>query len=185
MKTFGGLSLVKTKMFIACVFAWVITVGFVSSYMVYLYMQRLRLRNNMCIILGISHKRNVSWLEYIVQVAVVTFNASCVLVLTTCTLGLYFLTVHSTRNVPQLSKRSYHDAKNQKLLIRILLLVLCNIICWIPILLICILLLFDIAIHENIINWMVVLIIPISSTTNPFLYNIHIIKDRIRALMHQ
>ena len=101
MKKIGGLRLVKKKMFLACVFAWVITVGSVSSYMAYLYMQRLRLRNNMCIILGISHKRSVSWFEYIVQAAVVTFNDSCVLVLTTCSFGLYLLVVHSTKSVAQ------------------------------------------------------------------------------------
>ena len=111
VQKFGGVRLVKRKMFIACIFTWTIAIGSVLSYMAYLYMQHLRLRNNMCIILGISHRRNVSWFEHIFQIVVVALNALSVLLLTMCSVILFSIIAHSNKTITQLSGSTFQNTR--------------------------------------------------------------------------
>ena len=107
----GGLMMMKTKMFISCIFGWMITVGSVLSYIIYLHLENLRLRNNMCIILGISHRRNVSRFEYTFQAVVVVLDVLCVLILTVCSVALFSIIFHSSKAVTQISKRNVQDER--------------------------------------------------------------------------
>ena len=65
---------------------------------------------------------------------------------------------------------------------RLLLLLSCNVLTWIPILTVSICLLMGIPVHEVILQWMVVLCLPICSITDPILYNLPSIKSYLKHI---
>ena len=59
---------------------------------------------------------------------------------------------------------------------RLVVLMTCNAVCWVPIV-ISILMLFDIELHEVILQWMMILVIPLGATLDPLMYNFQLFKD--------
>ena len=102
---------------------------------------------------------------------------------------LLLIMMVSMANIFHISVKSYRSVihtggqqvKSQKMrLIHIgfslLLLLSCNVLTWIPILTVSICLLMGVPVHEVILQWVLVLCLPICSVTDPILYNLPSIK---------
>ena len=63
---------------------------------------------------------------------------------------------------------------------KILLLLACNVFTWLPFLIVSVLLLIGIPVHENVLQWVVVVGVPICASTDPILYNLASIKSQIK-----
>ena len=170
----GGLKVLKSKIICASVCVWMIVAVLTTSYLVPYYLVNLKLRNNMCIILGIAHGHNVSYFEYIFQIILVAINATCLFIICICAFNILFVAYQSQRSVQSMSGMEL--SRTQKLAGKLLLLLFCNLLCWIRILSIAGMLLSKGNIHEDIFAWMAIIIIPVCATTDPFLYNVHIFK---------
>ena len=174
----GGLREMKKTIISATLCAWGFTFVMTGLYVLSYERGKLRLRNNMCIILGISHQRHVSEYEQIFQVVVIGVNS--VLLLSLCA-GIFamFITVYrSQKKITGLAGKTPMKAQKRtsKTGGKLMLLLFFNLLCWIPIICIAGILLSEVNVNGDILSWLAALFIPISATTDPFLYNIHIFK---------
>ena len=64
--------------------------------------------------------------------------------------------------------------------LRLMLLLICNVLSWIPFLITSILLVNGIAIHENVLQWVAVLGLRICACTDPILYNLASLRAYIK-----
>ena len=56
--------------------------------------------------------------------------------------------------------------------LKLISLLICNVLSWLPFLIVSILLVSDVTVHENILQWVAVLGLPICACTDPILYNL-------------
>ena len=183
IRKFKGMSLIKAKLRVACIVTWVVIVASGVVFVMCLKTLATGLRNNMCILFGIfpAHQRYVTDLEHALQIGLIV-----IVVL------LLFVTTVSTANIFHISVKSYHSviktggkqAKSQKMRLtyigfKLLLMLSCNVLTWLPILTVSIILLVGIPVHEGILQWVVVLCLPVSAITDPILYGLPSIKAYI------
>ncbi len=183
LRKIGGLKFVKKQLLFSCLSAWVCTVIVALTYVAYLHLNKLQLRNNMCLILALSQKTTITLFEYIYQIGTITLDVACLMLLCICSASILIISSSSNRKCQQMSANSPTNRIIVKLAKKIIILIFCNALCWIPILTVAALLLLNVNVNENIINWIAILIIPISSTTNPFLYSGHIFTERMKTFL--
>ena len=177
----GGLWKMKKTVIGATACAWGFTVVLTSLYVVTYELGNFKLRNNMCIILGISHQRHVSAYEQIFQVIVLVVNTLLLIALCVCAFAMFRTVYRSHKHITDLVGKSSSKAQQRitKIGGRLVLLLFFNLLCWIPILCIAGILLFKIKFNGDVLSWIAALFIPISATTDPFLYNINVIKKLV------
>ena len=135
IKEVGGTRTVRKKVVVVLTLFWSICATFGLLYMFVLAFSNLRMRNNMCIIYGMIFKRYVSDLEYIFQVIVIIINTICLASLFTSSAILFHMvkqSVLSTKRSSQDTKVTRSETMVIRLGCRLLLLLLCNAICWVP-----------------------------------------------------
>ena len=66
-------------------FTFIVTVLYLLAY----HLSNLRLRNNMCIIVGLSHQRHVSAYEYIFQILLLLVNSVLPFSLCLCIIAIF------------------------------------------------------------------------------------------------
>ena len=177
----GGMAFIKMKVRIACAMVWVVILVIGICYIVYLFIQNMGARNNMCILLGISQKRYVTPLEYIFQVAIFSCNMLLLFTIFVSMLSLFHCVIKSYHSVLQ-SSSDHAKSQHVRLIrigLRLLLLLASNILTWLPVLIVSILLLRGTVVHENVLQWIIVLSIPICSCADPFLYNLASLKAHL------
>ena len=170
----GGLSSMKKNITFACVLVWTFTLVITVLYLLAYHLANLRLRNNMCIILGMSHQRHVSVYEYTFQIALISLNSLLVFTLCVNVINIFIKVYKSHKSVISVSGSAGSSRAQQritKLGARLTLLLLANLLCWIPIISIASLLLMKVDVHDDLLSWLAAFFIPISATTDPFLYN--------------
>ena len=169
----GGMVTIESKVRNSCIIAWCSVILAGAAYVLYLLTQSMRVRNNMCILLGISHQRFVSWAEELFQMITIVFN---VMVLMLMIISKFAMFVIVRRCYQLLVRASGQSAKSQTRLVRtglmILLLLVCNVLTWLPLLTVSALLLCGTDVHENALQWVAVLGLPICACTDPILYNL-------------
>ena len=164
----------KGKILFTSLCAWGLAFTLIITYLAAYYLSNLRLRNNMCIILGISHGRFVSYFEYVFQIILVIIDTAMLCVICICALVILIKTYQSQKNIQSADSKGL--SRMHRLFKKLMLLLFCNMLCWIPILTIACILLTEGNVHEDVFAWMTIIIIPISATTDPFLYNIHLFR---------
>ena len=181
---FGGMLLVKGKIRAACILTWLVIVTSGVACVVCFKTQAMGLRNNMCILLGISsaHQRYVTDWEHALQIALIVATMLLLFAMTVSMANIFHITVKSYRSV---IKTGGQLAKSRKMRLihvgfKLLLLLSCNVLTWIPILTVSSLLLVGIPVHEVILQWVIVLCLPICAITDPILYNLPSIKAFIK-----
>ena len=175
IKRFGGMKAMKNKIIHVTVWVWVFIFFLVVLYLIAFELGIARLRNNMCIILGISHHHYVSVLEYVFQVLLISLNSILLFILCAGAFSIFVKVYFSYKSVRGMgSSHSQYDVS--KIGARLMLLLFFNFVCWIPILCIAGIMLTAGNVHENVLIWMAIFILPISATTDPFLYNIHLLE---------
>ena len=171
----GGMKVMKNKIVYASVCLWVFIFSLAILYTVVFELGAICLRNNMCIILGISHHHFVSAAEYIFQILLISLNSVCLFVIFVCALSIFAKAYLSYKSLISTGS-SHSNHVIRKIGIRLMLLLFFNFVCWIPVLCVAGLMLTAGNIHENVIIWMAIISLPISATTDPFLYNIHLLR---------
>ena len=170
----GGMEFMKSQVKITCVLAWSAIVISGVSYTVYLFNQNMGVRNSMCILLGISDQGFKSTLEYIFQVIFVSMNMIFLAVIIVSMASLFHKVIKSYQLVVRTSGKhaKYQNIRLIHTGLRMLLLLVCNVFTWIPFLAVSIMLLCGLPVHENVLQWVVVIGIPICACTDPILYNL-------------
>ena len=65
-----------------------------------------------------------------------------------------------------------HEIRFRSACLKLSLLLVCNVFTWLPFLIVSILLLSGISVHDRVVQWVIVLGIPLCSSSDPILYNI-------------
>ena len=173
----GGLKLIKKKIIHVSIWVWVFIFSIVVLYILAFELGEVRLRNNMCIILGISLHHHVSITEYVFQILLISLNSVLLVILCASAFSLFAKVYLSLKSVSGTgSSHSKHGIS--KIGARLLLLLFFNFLCWIPILCAASVMLSASNVHEDVLIWMAIFILPVSATTDPFLYNIHLLKKK-------
>ena len=136
----------------------------------------------MCILLGISHLGNITLLEQIFQGLFVGINMMLLLALMISMIGIFRIVLRSHRRVIQTSGQQVksQDVRMIHIGLKLLLLLACNYLTWLPFLIISILLLCGVPVHEDVLQWVIVLAVPICASTDPILYNLFSLKQQMK-----
>ena len=183
--TFGGMAFMKSKVRIACAITWSVILVSGICYTVYIFTQNMGVHNNMCIfLLGISNRRDVTLLEYIFQTVFVSCNMVCLLAIVSSMFCIFHDVIKSYHSLLQLSLKhsKSRDFRLIRIGLRLLLLLVCNVLTWVPFLTFAIMMLCGIMVDENALQWVVLLGIPICSCTDPILYTLVSFKAHYGAL---
>ena len=181
----GGMLLIKAKIRVACVASWMVIVVCGVAYVVCLKILGMGLRNNMCILFGISqsHQRYVTKFEYVLQIVLIVATMLPLFVTIVSMASIFYISLKSYRSFINIGGQQVKSRKMQLIHtgFRLLLLLSCNVLTWIPILTVSTFLLMGIPVHEVILQWVFVLGLPICSITDPVLYNLPSIKAYIKG----
>ena len=168
----GGLRNVRKQVIVGSVISWVFILSMGVAHVIYSYLHGLTLRNNMCIIMATSNIRNISSFEFSFLWVMITADVCFLVLLTVSMFGILSVISASSQTVNAFSATSTRKFVMMRTCRRVALLLFCNALCWLPLLIICILMLSGVSFHENVLIWITVLLIPVSATTDPLLYNI-------------
>ncbi|XP_049825651.1 relaxin receptor 2 isoform X2 [Aethina tumida] len=117
--------------------------------------------NGLCFPLHIDDPYFIGW-EFSVTIFV-GLNAFCMIVTTVVYIGM-FVSIWRTRNATTLPSKDYEFA------VRFFFIVLTELFCWLPIITIKVIVLFQFSVSDDTYGWLVVFILPINSGLNPILY---------------
>ena len=178
----GGMTFLKGRISMACVSVWAVVFISGIAYGMYLLTQRMGARNNMCILIGISHLGHVTQFERIVQIVGISINMLLIVSLIVSMIGIFHIALKSYHSVIKVSGQRVRAqrARISHMGLKLLLLVSCNILTWLPFLTVSILLLAGIPVYEGIIQWVVVVGLPICASTDPILYTLSSLKGQMK-----
>ena len=122
----GGLRTMKKNIAFASLCVWAFTFIVTVLYLLAYHLAYLRLRNNMCIILGLSHQRHVSAYEYIFQILLILVNSVLLFSLCVCVIAIFIKVYKSHKAVTSASGTgsSHTQQRIRKLGARLTLLLL-------------------------------------------------------------
>ena len=182
IKKVGGMTFLKGLISMACVSVWAVVLISGITYGVYLLTQHIGARNNMCILFGVSYLGHITQFERIVQIVGISINMLLILSLIVSMIGIFYIALKSHRSVIKVSGQRVRSQRAWiiHMSLKLLLLVSCNILTWLPFLTVSILLLAGIPVHENIIQWVVVVGLPICASTDPILYTLSSLKGQMK-----
>ncbi|XP_076260924.1 uncharacterized protein LOC143196878 isoform X3 [Rhynchophorus ferrugineus] len=129
--------------------------------------------NSLCLPLFIDDPYFIGW-EYS---AIIFFgiNAPSLIIIIIC-YCIMFKSIKTTRNNTSMPLKSSEFA------VRFFLIILTNIMCWLPIIIAKIVVYFEVEITDHVYGWLAVFILPINSSLNPILYTFTTRKYRRRLL---
>ena len=81
------------------------------------------------------------------------------------------------------NSRDNHNSRLINIAMRLLLLLMCNLLTWVPFMIVSVLLLGGSSVHENVQQWVVVLGLPLCASTDPILYNLAALKTYLSKVM--
>ena len=178
----GGMASMKSKIHAACICAWSAIVMIGITYAVLVCIHNIGLRNNMCILLGLSHQRFIMGFERVFQVFFICLNVLLLTVLSISMFCIARLVIKSHKSIRKVSGQQSsksQEVRLRRVCLKLSLLVVCNVFTWLPFLTVSILLLCGVGVHENILQWVIVLGIPLCASTDPILYNMATLKSCI------
>ena len=176
----GGMSLLKSKIRKACICIWLIITSIGLCYVAYVLEINMGLRNNTCIFFGLSHQRLITNFERLFQITFICFNVLRLIVLSISMFGIMRVAAKSSQALIEISGQKhakFYNARLQRTCFKLSMLFICNILTWLPFHIVSILLLTGISVHENVLQWVIVLGIPLCATTDPVLYNMATLKS--------
>ena len=175
MATFGNSKAIKNKVLLVCVGCWFVLVLIASIYAYFIQIGSLKLKNNMCILFSMSHGQALHLFDYIFYVIFLICNTVLAAILLFSGLGIYKKVKMSDKCISKMSG-SQHASRSRRtmsnLKIRLGLLLSLNLISMVPVNVIMILTLAGLGVDDTWQQWVVVLVVPICSVTNPLVYNL-------------
>ena len=183
-----GLKRMKKTISISAGLSWTGAAVFGVSYLGLISLADLKMRNDICIVFVSFHKHEFQllFMEYVFQTIFIVFNLFCLFILFFSSIGLFQVVVKSSQSIRMLGETVSGQTSNTKIMkirYHLVVLVVCHSICWIPILVVCMLTLFDLDVHQQVLQWLVVLVMPLGALLNPVLHNFHLFKDGWQKVM--
>ena len=148
-----------------CVSAWITTIRLCSIIVGFVG----QLQTGMCLFYYLESTNTTFELWF--NIAFIVINWILIILCVASTNLLIHKIQKSFKSITQ-SGSSTGGSSKRKGYSQILLLVLTNLICWIPTQILMMAALGELEVHSEITSWFVVLVLPINSLTNPFLYTI-------------
>ena len=93
-----------------------------------------------------------------------------------CIFSTVIRSYHSRKQLGSSRSGQKHHVMLLRVGLKLLLLLVCNVLSWLPFLIVSILLVCGIGVHENVLQWVAVLGLPICVCTDPILYNLASLK---------
>jgi hypothetical protein len=172
----GGMQGIKSKLWKFCIGAWVASLIVGLTYIVLIISHDLGAHNNLCITFGISNNyQHVTIFELAYQLLFIGCNSVIVAIIITSMVYMYIVIIRSGQTVKRVAGGRGSKSRNTMLVKigrRLFLILICNIISWLPFLVVSCLLLAGVRMHDYIVHWVTILGVPICALTDPFLYNI-------------
>ena len=183
----GGLRSISKQIRVACVLIWLLMIGTCIGYVLYISLQRLAINNNMCVIYAVSHQKRLTLtVETVLESILLLVNSLCLYFTCVSMVGILQVYLKSQKSLDKItSAKKRSNTKSIQVSIKILLVVTCNFLSWLPVLTVSLCLLLGVKVHEVVIQWVVILSLPISAVTDPILYNIAVFqyfKDKLKYL---
>ena len=182
----GGMAFLKSKIRITCACSWLAIVIAGILYTAYLFNRNMGIGNNMCILLGISHQRYITSLEYFIQPVFISVNGLFLFMIIVCMSCIFHKVIQSNKSVVQTSGQQA-NSQNVRLIrigVKLLVLLVCNVLTWIPLLTVSVMLLCGINVHENALQWVAVLGVPICACTDPVFYTLASVRVVGKRINH-
>ena len=176
----GGMSIIKSKIRIACICVWLLILVIGIFYVAYVFASNIGLKNNMCIFFGMSQRKFITTSEHVFQITFICLNFMLLNVLSISMFGIMRIVAksgHAIREVSGKKNEKFQQARLRRAFFKLSLLLVCNVFTWLPFLIVSVLLLSGIVVHENVLQWVIVLGIPLCATTDPILYNMARLKS--------
>ena len=137
---------------------------------------------DMCIFFGLSHQRFITQTERSFHTAFLGFNVLLLIMLSYSVFGIARVVAKSNLAIKEAGgqlnvkayKRRFHRA-----CFKLSLVLVCSVFTWLPFLIVSILLLSGVSVHDSVIQWVIVLGIPLCSSSDPILYNMATLKSYI------
>ena len=186
----GGMSLMKSKIYIACTCIWFVVMMIGIFYSAYVFTNGMGLRNNMCIFFGLSHQRFITQTERTFHIAFLGFNVLLLIMLSFSVFGIAHVVAKSNLSIKkaggQLNVKA-HERRFHRACFKLSLVLVCNVFTWLPFLIVSILLLSGASVHDSVLQRVIVLGIPLCSSSDPILYNMATLKSYIdrKLIRHQ
>jgi hypothetical protein len=178
----GGMRVIKSRLRLFCIGAWITSLAVAISFTLHIIMNDMAAQNSLCITLGISKDyTHISIVEFIYHLVFITCNCVLIVVIMTSMVYIFFVIVRSSRSVKQ-SGGSQSNSRRTPLVNvgwRLFLILMCNIFSWLPFLVVSSLLIAGEKMHDYIIQWFVILGVPICALTDPFMYNMATLRTYI------
>ena len=177
-----GMTFLKSRIKIACFVAWVVVIPPGIAYVVYLLLNNMGAHNNMCILLGIPHLGNITLLEQILQIVYICINMMLLFTMMISMIGIFCIVLKSYRRVLKTSGQHVKSQEGRLIhtSLKLLLLFTCNGLAWLPFLIVSTFLLGEIPVHEDALQWVIVLAVPVCASTDPTLYNLASLKAQTK-----
>ena len=178
----GGMASMKPRIRITCACSWFAIVIAGILYTAYLFNRNIGIGNNMCILIGISHQRYITSLEYIIQPVFISVNLIFLLMIIICMTCIFHKVIKSNKLVAQTSGQ-HAKSQNVRLIrigVKLMVLLVCNVLTWVPLLTVSVMLLYGLNVHENALQWVAVLGVPICACTDPVLYTLASVKAHLK-----
>ena len=179
----GGMSFMESKIWKACVCIWfaVMTIGILYS--AYVFTSNIGLRNNMCLFFGVSHQRFITQIERAFQSIFLGFNMFLLATLSFSIFGIARAIAKSNTAIRKVSGQQnvkLQEKRFHRACFKLSLLLVCSVFTWLPFLIVSVLLLSGISVHDSVLQWVIVLGIPLCSSSDPILYNMATFKSYIQ-----
>ena len=176
----GKIRIMQKKIVLACVGFWLIVVLLSCVYAYFVLTSSLTLKNNMCIVFSVSQSQTLLSYDYVSYAIFLICNTMLVCIMLISGVGIYNKVKLSSESISKMSGTKRAESNRTKittLKIRLWLLFCLNLICVVPVLVITILSLCGISVDNMWQQWIIVLVVPITATANPLVYNIVTIKN--------
>ncbi|KAJ8024898.1 hypothetical protein HOLleu_34947 [Holothuria leucospilota] len=180
--TFGSIRFSKTCALITCAILWVSGVIFTSFPLI--GMGFLYGFSDVCVSLPIVQRWD-SYSEYSFEqeadewpystILYIYYSSFCLLVVTICYICMFISVKRSRRGSSRHSEARNEDIKLAK---RMSIIVGTDMLCWLPVIISGLLSKLGFGIPTELNPWLVVLVIPINSALNPFIYSYAILKGK-------
>ena len=178
--TVGKIRSMQKKVVVVCVCFWLLVVLLSCSYAYFVHYNSIALKNNMCIMFSVSQSQTLLSYDYVSYTIFLISNTMFICVLLVSGVGIYNKVNLSSESISKMSgsKRAEPNrAKITNLKIRLGVLFCLNVICVVPVLVITVCSLSGTSVDDTWQQWIIVLVVPITATTNPLVYNIVAIKN--------
>lgn len=170
--------------FKACLLGWLLAVC-IATMPLYLYPQLTGsvsvMPNGVCVLLDFSQTNREQIARFLS--VFVSVNGVFIVGIITCYVCIFRKLFKTSSDVTVATVKNARKVRDAKMAAKIFLVIFVDLLTWLPILICISLSLVHVSLPDNLITWIVVLVLPINSAINPFLYSLETIRGVVSACL--